>query len=106
MPFSVTQGYIQQKAVVLAEVANSDLSNYFDLLGNEIITAGTTASDTDTSEYQSDDIPYLVDENASNNANNFIKKNERLIKQYTPSQSLSSLYKVPAKRIYYRKDPY
>ena len=105
MPFSVTQGYIQQKAVALAEVANSDLSNYFDLLGNEIITAGTTASDTDTSEYQSEDIPYLINVDAPGQASNFVSKNEALLPNDTIAGN-ASLYKVPAKRIYYRKDPY
>ena len=73
-------------------------------MGNEIITAGTTASDTDTSEYQSEDIPYLINDDAQGQASNFVSKNETLLSDSKIANS-TSLYKVPAKRIYYRKSP-
>ena len=60
LPFSVTEWYISQKGQALAEVENGDFENYFDLDGNEIFVEGTNASDTSTSNYQSEDIPYLI----------------------------------------------
>ena len=83
-------------------MANSDFADYYDLEGNEIFVAGTTASDSDTSEYQSEEIPYLINPDSEEQAGNFIAKNEVRAVQ-VESDTLTNLYKVPASNIYFWK---
>lgn len=85
---------------------NSSLDNYYDLVGNEIMVAGTTASDTTTTDYQSEDIPYLVSDSALGQAINFIDKNAaRAVQMEThgDDSDYSDFRKAPVSSIYFRK---
>ena len=93
----------------MAEVANSSFDNYFDIAGNEISVEGTTASDTTTTDYQSEDIPYLINPNSEESANNFIAKNRAravMMEDHsdsTRSSNYNTFKKVPTAQIYFRE---
>ena len=87
---------------------NGDFENYFDLDGNEIFVEGTNASDTSTSNYQSEDIPYLINTNSVENTNTFISKNAAravpMDREGDSQNTLINFSKVPASRIYFYTD--